>query len=201
MKKLIALLVAFTVLPCQRSQAPVTVTLGLAFKCLAIGFLVPTAIIIYRCDQDHFLVRYQSEGEEPWWAASQASVCTLRKQDGRRCEGPWPDPKEPTDRAWANNMLPSNPPFPCGPLGTVIFPNTNALRIVLQMSAAGTGCWTPIAEVVQSPDDNYSFAVLLKGEGTNGMTAEHARMVQDCDSVCTNAMAAAAVFRIEYRDP
>lgn len=203
MKRLLCPLLAamFVLVPCRRASAPVGIGLGLALKCIAIGAIIPTAIILYKCDQNFYLARYQSEGEDPWWASSKASAATLRKQDGMRCEGPWESDTEPKARAWANNLLPSNPPFRCGPLFTTINPDTNALRIVLEMSANGGASFSSLAAADVDITDNLSFVVFLTAAGTNGMTVDQLRQVADCDVAVTNAAAGpSALFRFAGRE-
>lgn len=192
------LIFAMTLLPCQRASAPIGPGLGLALKCVAIGVILPTALIIYKCDRDFYLVRYQlDESEAPWWASSKANVGTNQKLGGRRCEGPWPSPDEPSFRAWVNNKEPAFPVFPCGPLGSIPPANTSAPAFIrLQQSANGISSWSPIAttSTAVDPNDNFSFVVFLNNSGTNGMTADQLREVADCDMAVTNSGAATSRF-------
>lgn len=190
----------------QRASAPVPIALGVALKCIAIGTIIPTAIIIYKCDQNHYLCRYQLDGEVPWWSAAKANPTTLRKTGGRRCEGPWPSPAEPAFRAWVNNHDPAFPVFPCGPLGTgtIPGPNTNAPAFMnLQKSSNGGRSWSNVTinTAVADPSDNLSFVVFLTNSGTNGMSADQLRQVADCDVAVTNTTASAsALFRLAGRE-
>lgn len=188
--------VPILILSGQQSYAPVPVALGVALKCVAISVIIPTAVIIYKCDQNFYLVGYKpGEGDDPWWECSKANPNTLKKLNGRRWEGPWKNADEPTARAWANNRNPSNPPFPMGPLGTIPSPNTNALRIVLEMS--GGLRWSQMTSTTTDPDDNLSFVVFLTNGGTNGMTADQLLHVSDCDVAVTNTSASSsALFRL-----
>lgn len=181
----------------QRASAPVPVPLAVALKCVAIGTIIPTAVIIYKCDQNHYLCRYDMDGEERYWAAAKANPSTLRKTGGRRCEGPWPSPEEPSFRAWVNMRDPYFPVFPCGPLGTIPGPNTNAPAFInLQQSLNGGKSWTSIASASADLSDNLSFVVFLTHGGTNGMTADQLRQVADCDVAITNtSTSSSAMFR------
>jgi len=196
------LILTLVFLPCQRASAPVPVGLGVALKCVAIGVIIPTAIIIWKCDQEHYLVRYQLDGEDPWWSASKANETTNGKLGGRRCEGPWSSPDEPAFRAWVNNKDPGFPVFPCGPLGKIPGPNTNAPAFIsLQQSRDGGASWTPLVSTTADPGDNLSFVVFLTNAGTNGLTADQLRQVQDCDVAVTNSAASpSAMFRLAGRE-
>lgn len=200
----VALLAALLFLPC-RSQAPVPVALGLALKCVAIGTITSTAVIIYRCEPNYFLIRVRSDDEPDHWLVSQASEATVKKNEGwLRCEGPFKDRTEPDFRAWVNNQNPGQPMFPCGPLG--IIPNatrTNWMRVTLQQSTDGGNSYASVASTVTAfgadgSDDGYSFA-MLPFSGTNGLTRSQLDEISGASAVFTNT-ASSAIFRTAFEE-
>lgn len=201
----LALIAAFMFVPCQRAKAPISVGLALTLKCLTATGIGATAIIIFRCSPDYFLVRYQEdEYAEPHWACSQATEGTLKKTFGRRCEGPWKDRTEPDFRAWVNNKTPNEPMFPCGPLG--IIPNatrTNWMRVTLQQSTDGGNSYASVASTVTAfsvdgSDDGYSFA-MLPATGTSGMSRAQLDEVAACSVAFTNSNQS-ALFRASFEE-
>jgi hypothetical protein len=182
----------------ERARAPIPIGLALALKCIGIGTLGATAVIIFRCEPNYYLIRVRADGEPDHWLVSQASDATVAKNEGwLRCEGPFKDRSEPDFRAWINNQDPSRPMFPCGPLGTIPGPtytNYNIL-VTLQTSADGGAHWANAATAITShPDDNWSFAC-LPATGTNGMTRAQLLQVAGCTTILTNTDPA-LVFRV-----
>ncbi len=196
----ILLIATFLFLPCQRSQAPIPVVAELCIKLLTLTGIGAVAAIVYRCDQGHYLCCFEDESKDPslrHWESSTASVATLKKTYGKRWEGPWKDPKEPKDRAWANNQRPEDPPFGPSPLGTIPAPNTNALRQILQQRADMNPSRPWVSVATNTPldlNDNFSFA-MLPAAGTNGMTPAQLDEVAACDVVFTNTVLVGNLFR------
>lgn len=176
--------------PCQRAPAPVPVVLGLALKCVAIGALGATGIILWNCEQPYYLCCYRMDGEETYWAVSQASVRTLAKTGGVRCEGPSKDRKEMDQRAWVNNHDPEHPMFPCGPLGAPL-PGatwTNYTIVSLDQSMNGGKIWKNAGSLVVEPNESNWNVALLGPTGTAGMTSAELYRLAECDLVVTNGL-------------
>lgn len=177
------------VLPCQRAKAPVPVFLGLALKCIGFGTIGATAVILYKCEPDYYLVRYRDDGENTYWACSQASARTLKKTGGERCEGPSKNREEMEQRAWENNKDPDHPMYPCGPLGTTL-PNatwTNYSIVSIHQSNGGQQ-WRHVSDVLVEPGEpNWSICV-LGASGTNNMTQAELMQVAECDTVVAGGL-------------
>lgn len=197
---ILALTAALLVLSVQQAKAPVPIYLGLALKCIATGTIGGTAIILWRCEPDYYLVRYCMDGEDTYWACSQASATTLSKTGGTRCEGPWKDRSEPDLRAWVNNHTPEQPMYPCGPLGSPI-PGptwTNYSIVSLQQSYNGGRLWRSAGDVLVAPGEANWSVCLLGPEGTNNMSREQIREVLDCDLVIPRNIPLGSDFK-DYR--
>lgn len=191
---------SLVMLPCRPSPAPVPIYLGLALKVCFGGVIVGTATILYRCEQPHYLVRYQIDDEDPWWGVSQASAATLAKLGGRRCQGPG-DPKELYQRAWENNH--SQVGFPmhgCSALGSPLPPasRTNYSIVSVQHSYNGGNLWRNAGSILVAPGESNWAICLLGPTGTNGMTAAELWMVAECDTVIPNGLPVANEIK-DYR--
>lgn len=202
MKRLtcLALAAAFLMLPCHKSQAPISIFARIAINCIMASGVGTTAIILFRCEPSYYLCRYQVEGEDTFWSCSQASVATLAKTGGVRCEGPWKDRAEPDLRAWVNNHEPEHPMYPCGPLGAPI-PGptwTNYSIVSLQHSTDGGRQWRFAGEVAVARNESNWSVCLLGPAGTNGMNRAELREVMDCDVVIPNAIPALSEIK-SYR--
>lgn len=194
MKKLTCstLIAVLVMLPCHRAPAPIQVPLALALKCIFGGVIGGTAIILYNCEQPHYLIKYQSDGEDPWWGVSQANPATLAKTGGRRCQGPG-DPKELHQRAWENNH--SQVGFPmhqCSVLGTPLpaATRTNYTIVSLEQTFNGGKFWRGAAQIVVAPRQSWSAVCLLGPNGTEGMSQAEINQVQACDAVVANGIPA-----------
>jgi hypothetical protein len=168
----------------------VPIYLGLALKVCFGGVIVGTAAILYRCEQPHYLIRYQLDDEDPTWGVSQASTATLDKLGGRSCQGPG-DPKELYQRAWENNHCQVGfPMHQCGPLGIPLpaASITNYSIVSVQHSYNGGNLWRNAGSIVVAPGESNWAICLLGPAGTNGMTAAELLMVAECDTVVTNAL-------------
>lgn len=192
---------ALIMVPCS-APAPVPICLAIAFKVIGATGLGATCVIIYKCQPSYYLIETQTDGESRTWLASQASEVTCIKNEWLRCEGPFPDKKEPDFRAWCNNQNPAAPMFPCGPLGTIPGPvRTNWPSLTLQQSTNAGASFCSVATLTNaSHADNWSFALVPAG-GTNGMTREQILEVMSASMVITNYAGSFSQFRVLVSEP
>lgn len=197
---------AFTGFSIIRTQAPIPVFLALALKCVAIGVIAGTAIIIYRCRPKYYLVRVQEPDELDFYYASAGTLQTLAKQPGEaiRCEGPFPDEKEPTNRANINNAaLKEGLPivFPCGPLGTIPGPAPLPININLHQSDDSGKTWRQVASAPSFDSENCSFcAGFLSSAKTAGFSKTELCQLRDCNVVLDRVIPPTAQFKMSYEE-